>query len=119
VTTVRGSQRRTVINVPVRWYSIPLQLRYKARSKQGLVQGFGQTRMMSSGEIIFTAGDGLKPGMNTEIVLNWPRLLEGRIRLQLVLEATITDNRDGVAHARVALYDFRTAGLAEEKKELK
>jgi hypothetical protein len=57
--------------------------------------------------------------MNAEIVLDWPRLLEGRIHLRLVLEATITDNRDGVAHARVALYDFRTAGLAEEKKEVK
>jgi hypothetical protein len=57
--------------------------------------------------------------MNAEIVLDWPRLLEGRIRLRLVLEATVTDNRDGVAHARVALYDFRIAGLAEEKKELK
>jgi hypothetical protein len=57
--------------------------------------------------------------MNAEIVLEWPRLLEGRIRLRLVLEATITDSRHGLARARVALYDFRIAGLAEEKKELK
>ena len=119
VTTIRGPQRRRVIHGPVRWYPIPLQLRYKARSKQGPVQGVGQTRMMSSRGIIFAAGDGLKPGMNVEIVVDWPHLLEGRIRLQLVLEVTITDNRDGVAHGRVALYDFRTAGLAEEKKERK
>jgi hypothetical protein len=104
---------------PVRWYPIPLQLRYKSESKQGPVQGFGQSRMISSREIIFAAGDGLKPGMNAEIVVDWPCLLEDRIRLQLVLKATITDNREGVAHARFALYDFRTAGLKEEKKELK
>jgi hypothetical protein len=98
-------------------YPIPLQLRYKSESKQGPVQGFGQTKMMSSREIIFAAVDGLKPGMNAEIVVDWPCLLEDRIRVQLVLKATITDNRDGVAHARVVKYDFRTAGVAEEKKE--
>jgi len=119
VRTVQGSQRRTVIHGPVRWYSILLRLRYKARSKQGPVQGIGQTRMISSREIIFAAGEGLKPGMNAEIMVEWPRLLEDRIRLQLVLEVTITDNRDGVVHARVGLYDFRIAGLADEKKELK
>ena len=56
--------------------------------------------------------------MNAEIVVDWPRLLEGRIRLKLVLEVT-TDNRDGVAHGRSALYDFRTAGLAKEKTEMR
>ena len=119
VRTVQGSQRRTVIRGPVRCYPILLRLRYKPSSKQGPVQGFGQTKMVHSREIIFAAGDGLRPGMNAEIVVDWPHLLEGRIRLQLVLEVTITDNRDGVAHGRVALYDFRTAGLAEKKKERK
>jgi hypothetical protein len=102
----------------VRWYPILLRLRYEPRSKQGPVQGFGQTKMVHSREIIFAAGDGLRPGMSAEIVADWPRLLEDRIRLQLLLDAPITDNRDGVAHARAALYDFRTAGPAEEKKEL-
>jgi hypothetical protein len=64
--------------------------------------------MMSSKDIIFAPGDGLKPGMKAEIAVAWPRLLEGRIRLQLVLEATITGSQDGVVEARIRAYDFRT-----------
>ena len=112
MTTVRGSQRRTVIHVPVRWYPIPLQLRYKARSKQGPVQGFGQTRLLSSKEIIFAAGEGLEPGMTAEVALSWPFLLGGRVRLQLVLGVRIISSEDGMAEAQILAYDFRTAGPA-------
>jgi hypothetical protein len=112
VTTVRGSQRRTVIHVPVHRYPIPLQLRYKARSKQGPVQGFGQTRLLSSKEIIFAAGEGLEPGMTAEVALSWPFLLGGRVRLQLVLGVRIISSEDGMAEARILAYDFRTAGPA-------
>ena len=83
-----------------------MQLRYKAISKHGRVYGFGQTRTMSSKDII--PGDGLKPGMNAEIPVEWPCLLEGRVHLQLVLQATITHSRDSVAEARIQAYNFRT-----------
>jgi hypothetical protein len=68
---------------------------------------------MSSREITFGAGNELKPGMKAEISVAWPRLLDSRIRLQLVLEATITSAEDGVAEARILAYDFRTRGPAE------
>jgi hypothetical protein len=73
--------------------------------------GFGQTRMMGSKDIIFAPGDELKPGQKTEIAVAWPRLLDGRIRLQLVLEATITGSQDGVVEASIKAYDFRTCRL--------
>jgi hypothetical protein len=81
--------------------------------------GFGQIRMMSSKDIIFASGDGLKPGMKTEIVVAWPCLLDGHIRLQLMLEATITSSQDGVAKARILAYDFRTrrAAATEQRAE--
>jgi hypothetical protein len=85
-----------------------LQLRFKATSNQGAAYGFGQTRMMSSKEIIFAPSNGLRPGMIAEIAIAWPVLLEGHVGLQLVLEATITSNQDGVAEARITAYDFRT-----------
>ena len=98
---------------PPHRYPISLQLRYKATSKQGPLYGFGETRMMSSKDIIFGGGDGLKPGMKAEIAVAWPRLLDGHIRLQLVLEATITGSQDGVTEARILAYHFRTRGPAE------
>jgi hypothetical protein len=112
VTTVQGPKRRTVIHGPVRWYLIPLRLRYKAKSKQGPVQGFGQTRLMSSKEIIFAAGEGLEPGMTAEVALAWPFLLGGRVPLQLVLQVRIVSSDDGVVEAQILEYDFRTAGPA-------
>jgi hypothetical protein len=66
--------------------------------------------MMSSKEIIFGGGNGLKPGMKAEISVAWPSLLDGRMRLELVLQATITGSQDGVVEARIRAFDFRTAG---------
>ena len=113
MTTIQGSQHRTAIPGPLRWYPIPLQLRYKATSKWGTVYGSGQSRMMSSQDIIFAPGDGLQPGMIAEIVVAWPPLLDDRILLELVLKVSITDSQDGVAEARILAYDFRAADSPE------
>ena len=104
--TIQGRQRRTYKQP--RWYALQLQLHYKAISNHGSVYGFGQAKMISSRDIIFASGDGLEPGMNAEIVVAWPRLLDERIRLQLVLQVTITDSQDNVTEARIRAYDFRT-----------
>ena len=72
---------------------------------------------MSSKDIIFGLGEGLQPGMNAEIVVAWPRLLDGRIRLQLVLDVIITGSQDGVTEARILTHDFRTAGLVSSKED--
>jgi hypothetical protein len=113
ITTQRPQDRATSQRAPCPYYAIPLQLGYKATSKLGPLYGFGQIRLISSKYIIFDRGDGLQPGMNAEIVVAWPRLLDGRIRLQLVLDAIITSSKDGVAEARILAYDFRTAGPAD------
>jgi hypothetical protein len=39
-------------------------MRYKATSKLEQLQGFGQTTMMSSKDIIFVPSVGLEPGTN-------------------------------------------------------
>ena len=79
-------------------YQVSLPLSYKAASNRGPVQGFGQTRMMSSKDIVFAPGGGLEPSMNAEIVVGWPSLLDDD-PLQLVLQVTITGTQDGVAEA--------------------
>jgi hypothetical protein len=76
---------------PPHRYPISLQLSYKATSDYRKVHGFGETRMMSSRDIIFGTSDGLQPGMEAEIAVAWPFLLDGRIRLQLMLRATKGD----------------------------
>jgi hypothetical protein len=89
-------------------YQVSLPLSYKAASNRGPVQGFGQTRMMSSKDIVFAPGEGLEPSMNAEIVVGWPSFLDD-YPLQVVLQVTITGTQDGVAEARILAYHFRTA----------
>ena len=108
VTTTQGPQPQTTIKGPSRWYPILLPMRYKATSKHGMVLGFGQTTTMSSQDIIFAPDDGLEPGMEAQIALAWPFLLDSRIPLQLVLDTTITRIQDGVAEAHILAFDFRT-----------
>ena len=96
-------------------YPVSLQLHYRVKSKPRPVEGCGQTIMMSSQDIVFVPSDGLEPGMNAEIVLEWPPLLDARIRLQLVLKVAITGSQNGEAEGRILAYDFRTRGAAEAK----
>jgi hypothetical protein len=88
-----------------------LQLHYKATTRRGPVQGFGQTRLMSSRRITFAPGDGLEPGMTAEVVVDWPPLLDDQVRLLLVLQVMVTATQGGVAEARIVAYHFRTGGL--------
>jgi hypothetical protein len=113
IATRELRHRTTIPRRPCPYYSVSLQLRYKATSTLGPVEGLGQTRMMSSQDIIFAPADGLEPGMIAEIAVAWPLLLDGHIGLQLVLETAITGSQDGVAKARILAYDFRTRRLAE------
>ena len=71
--------------------------------------------MMSSKDIVFGPSHGLRPGMKAEIVVAWPRLLDDRIRLQLVLKVAITGSQNGEAEGRILAYDFRTRRAAEAK----
>jgi hypothetical protein len=72
--------------------------------------------MMSSKDIIFAPGDKLKPGMKAEVAVAWPLLLDGHVRLQLVLEVAITGNRGGVVEARIQAYHSRTRRSAETEQ---
>ena len=96
---------------PPRRYPIPLLLRYKAISKQGELKGFGQIRLISSQYVTFGPGAGLKQGMQAEIAVDWPYLLDGRIDLHLVLQATIIGSKDGVTEAHILAHHFRTRRL--------
>jgi hypothetical protein len=109
VTTAQGPQPQTTIQGPPRRYPVPLPLRYRAASKRGIALGFGQAIMMSSQDITFAAGNRLEPGMEAQIVVNWPPLLDERSLLELVLQVTITGTQDGEAEARILSHHFRSA----------
>src|SRR5215471_16481920 len=114
--TTQGPRPRTGIQWAPRRYPIPLRLSYKATAKHGPVYGVGQIRMISNKEISFTVGDGLKPGMKAEIAIAWLWLLDNRIRLQLVLQLTITGSQDNVTEGRIRSHNFRIRRLEESEQ---
>jgi hypothetical protein len=114
VTTGQGPWHPTA---PGR-YPISLQLRYKATSKLVPVHGTGQTRMMSSKGITFAPGIRLVPGMNAEIVLDWPCRRDDWIHLELVLKVSITSNQDGVIEAQIVVSAFRTCPSGEPPEQI-
>lgn len=90
-------------------YPVAMELRYKIRARPPRV-GVGQTRWMSSREVNFTADQPIERGTSLEMSIAWPALLHNRVALQLVVEAEITDFRDGTLTAHIMKHHFRTRG---------
>jgi len=100
-------------------YPLALQLRYKAVSRDMTIFGTGRTSRMSSTELIFTADQSLEAGMKAEISIAWPVLLDSRVRLQLVIDGTITRSKTGLIAVQIGKYHYRTRGpwAQEETRE--
>ena len=115
MTTFQEPQRSTTSPDPPSWYRVRLPLAYKVTSKRGPLQGFAQTRKMSSKDIVFAPVDGLEPGTIAELVIEWPPCLDDD-HLQLVLHVIITGTEDGGAEACILSYHFRAAQPAQAEK---
>jgi hypothetical protein len=95
-------------------FPLVLALKYKAVSpKRRAISGTGFTSLLSNTDIVFSADQRLRRGMECELSIAWPVLLETRIRLQLVLQAVITRSEGQFVIARISKYEFRTRGPLE------
>jgi hypothetical protein len=92
-------------------FPLVLPLKYVVISpKAKAISGTGSTVLLSSTDIIFQADQPLVSGVQCEISIAWPVLLESRIHLQLVLESVITRSEGQFVMAGVVKYEFRTRG---------
>ena len=92
-------------------FPLVLPLKYKVIAlKAKAISGTGSTLLLSSTDIIFNADQPLGSGVQCEISIAWPVLLENVIGLQLVLQSVITTSVGQVVMARVSKYEFRTRG---------
>jgi hypothetical protein len=89
-------------------FPLTLPLRYKGRFEYANIRGAACTKWIGSKEIAFAAGDDIREHMRAEIAVAWPFLLDDRVRLQLTIDAVVTQIADGVAFARISNYQFRT-----------
>jgi hypothetical protein len=92
-------------------FPLVLPLKYRVISPEAkAISGTGSTVSLSSTDIIFEADQPLGSGVQCEISIAWPVLLESRIRLQLVLQSVITRSEYQFVMGGVSKYEFRTVG---------
>ena len=68
----------------------------------------GESLNISSKGLLFTAKESFVPGQVVEAFLDWPMLLDSRVRLTLVVEGVVVWAADGQAAMRIEKYEFRT-----------
>lgn len=68
----------------------------------------GESLNISSKGLLFTTNEVFTPGQVVEAFLDWPMLLDSRVRLTLVVEGVVVWAADDQAAMRIEKYQFRT-----------
>jgi hypothetical protein len=100
-----------------RRYQIPLELRWKLiRRRKLLSSGEGQTLDISSGGILFDARRTMPEGLDIELSIAWPVLLNNVAAMQLVVSGRIVRANGNSIAIRTVQHEFRTVGAAAESR---
>ena len=103
-----------------RRYGIELQLRWKLiRRRRVLDNGQGRTIDLSSGGLLFDAGRALPVGLNVEMSILWPVLLQDVAPLQLLVFGRIVRSENGRTALRMVQHEFRTTGAPADQRAMK
>lgn len=104
----RRSDRRYDLRLETRWKLI--------RRRRVLETGSGRTIDLSSGGILFEAGRPLPVGLNVELSVTWPVLLQNTAPLQLVVSGRIVRSDGSLVAIRMTQHEFRTIGVQTEQR---
>jgi hypothetical protein len=103
-----------------RRYHLQLDLKWKLiRRRRVLDTGTGQTVDISSGGILFDAGRLLPEGLNVELSISWPVLLQNVAPMQLVATGKIVRGNGGKVAIQTTQHEFRTVGIPSEHRNVK
>ena len=109
--TIAGDRRRD------RRYGLELDVRWKLiRRRRLLESGEGRTVDLSSGGILFDPGRPLPAGLNVELSITWPVMLHNVAPLQLYIYGKILRSDGRRTAVRMVQHEFRTAGVAMERR---
>ena len=98
------AERRTTRRFPIEQL-----VRYKVLLHHRTVnEGCGATVNISSGGIWFTTDQPLSLGVEVELAINWPALLEGSLPMKLMIFGSVLRSNDRGAAVAIERYEFRT-----------
>ena len=100
-----------------RRYQLRLELKWKLiRRRRVLDTGTGITIDVSSGGMLFDAGRHLPEGLNVELSVAWPVLLQNVAPMQLVASGKIVRSNGRQVAIRTVTHEFRTVGIPGEQR---
>jgi len=97
-------------------FALELKVDYTVsdRGRALLKTGSGRTIDLSSSGLSFTTDSPLIAGLRLKISIDWPVLLDGAARLQLVISGAVVRANGGSAALRIQRHRFRTSRLGLE-----
>lgn len=99
----RTMERRAKIRYPVE-----LTVRYHTLGKGRPVAGVGRTLNMSSSGLLVASQSEINPGASVAVSVDWPTLLHGAIRLQLVAVGRVVRCKGMSFAVGFEKHEFRT-----------
>jgi hypothetical protein len=89
-------------------YAISLPVRFKAGETPTTVIGAGTILNFSSGGIAFVSDKAFTRGTWMRLSIDWPALLNGVIRIMLVVEGVVVRSEGQFSAISITRYEFRT-----------
>ena len=92
-------------------FALKLKLNYSVSAGHPALAktGSGQTIDLSSSGLSFTTDSPLITGLSLKMSIDWPVLLDGAVKLQLVLSGAVVRANGAVAALRIRRHQFRTS----------
>ena len=102
-STSPGPERRASTR-----FALTLEVRYAIWGARGPVEGSGRTIDLSGSGLSFTADRPLETRQQLDVSIDWPVLLDGGVKLQLIVSGVVV-RTDGTATAlQIRRPEFRT-----------
>lgn len=100
-------------------FPLEMQLRYTTSKGDAPVEaGSGRTIDVSSSGLSFIPDRPLRPGQRLEVSIDWPVLLDGGVKLQLVICGVVV-RTDGTAVAlEIQHHEFKTRRISNALRQL-
>ena len=89
-------------------FPLALDVRYAAGRRAPVELGSGRTIDLSSSGLSFTADRPLLTGQKLDISLDWPILLDGGVKLQLIMLGVVVRSNGTATALEIRRHEFRT-----------
>jgi hypothetical protein len=96
-------ERRSSIRFPIQF-----RIRYQTVGRGRLISGVGQTVNISSGGLLVTSENDLSARSRLEVSIEWPPLLDGSVRLQMVIIGRVVRSEGSTFAVAFVRHELRT-----------